>query len=72
LVRGAALSFAGSLFVALGALLDIRMLYLVAAVLLLMGVVKIASIPENKRIIIAHGGDKCPECGTPNELHWYD
>ncbi len=72
LVWGVGLFFAGLLLFVIGALLSIRVLYLFAVLSALMGLLKLASMPENKRIIMSHGGNKCPECDTSNELHWYD
>lgn len=51
---------------------DERVLYLFATIFVLMGLLKLVSIPENRRMIKAHGGNICPKCDTSNELRWYD
>lgn len=49
-----------------------RILHLFGPLFLLMGILRIASITDNRRAIIEHGGNICPNCGTSNELHWYN
>ncbi len=50
----------------------VPLLYLFGALFMLMGLLKVASIPDNKSLILQHGGNKCPNCGASNELSWYD
>jgi hypothetical protein len=46
--------------------------YIFAVLMLLMGLLRIATIPDNRKTILQHGGKRCPNCDTENELHWYD
>jgi len=57
---------------ALAILCDMRGFYFLGAPVLVLALLKISSLPENRRVKIRHGGHKCPECGLENELHWYD
>ena len=50
----------------------IRVLHIFGPLFLLMGLLKIASIPDNMKVILQHGGNQCPECDAWNELHWYN
>lgn len=73
LFHGAGLLLVGSVLYGLGFLLDDRRLcHFVGGLFLLMGLVKIWMIPDNRRQLIKNGGNRCPECDTPNEIHWYD
>jgi hypothetical protein len=72
LVHGILLLLIGLLLGVMAFLLSVGILYVLAVVLLLMGLLKIASIRDNRQVLIMHGGNKCPECDTPNDLRWYD
>ncbi len=64
--------FVGAILGAVGFYFNQHVFYLFAVLFILMSVLKVASIPENMRIILDHGGNICPKCGASNDLHWYD
>jgi hypothetical protein len=62
----------GLVLCALEVLFSPCVLWIFATLFLLMGVIKIWTIPDNMRTILMHGGNNCPNCGTSNELRWYN
>jgi len=62
----------GATLCTLGFYFKLTLFYVIAALFILMSVLKLASIPENMRIILDHGGNICPNCSASNDLHWYD
>jgi hypothetical protein len=62
----------GLVLCALAFLFSRGVLWLFVVLFLLMGAVKIWTIPDNMRTILEHGGNKCPNCGKSNELRWYN
>ena len=55
-----------------GFVFKFSLLYIAGGGIALLGVLQICTIPENRRILIEHGGHKCPECGAANELRLLD
>ena len=49
-----------------------NVVYFFAGLFILISILKIASIPDNMRVILDHGGNECPNCATPNQLRWYN
>ncbi len=47
--------------------------YFVMAVFAALGsILKALSYAETRKVLLAHGGNKCPDCGAENDLRWYD
>lgn len=69
---GIVLVLAGGALGLVGLLTGFKAAYIFSACLAAIGLLKIATMPDHKKTVIAHGGDKCPNCGTQNELRWND
>ena len=46
--------------------------YVFAGIFILLGLLRITDIPENRRVLIRNRRNVCPECGAANELRWWN
>jgi hypothetical protein len=70
-VRAFGLFVVGAFFCAVGFYSTLNVFYFFGTLFVLMSWLKIASIPENRQVILNHRGNECPNCGASNELSWY-
>ena len=72
LVRAFVAFIVSMVLLALGVWFDMWPFYFFGALLFALAILRMWSLPDNRQIIISHGGNKCPNCGAENELRWYD
>ena len=68
IVMGVVLLIVGQLYG--GKLAELYLLFGTLATL--HGLLVLAGIPQNRQSLISHGGNRCPQCDTINDIRWFD